>query len=1528
MNIQQRRLLALVDYTQQSLRTRSRVVSNVADHGSFLLFDHQALSIDGLRLNHGGPDGDDEIWLSVPRPEGPAVPPQAESPWLAPWLNVGIAMLAAPELASEIAGADLIAAGTHRDAAMRATSLAQAADPVVEARARVRLAEYGFRAEVEAQHARYIDTVWRPWAESERKRRRLAQLYVKLFTLRQELAGALTEGQLELVWGMGLGVARRSGAGYGYPLITRLVDLSFDPETQAAEVRPRDIDPRLELELFAQADKPGIAEAEKAAEDFLAQAADSLSPFEPASYERLLAIARGVLGASPIPGASAPQSPPAEADEPLRISNAWVLFARPRSAGIALQDLERFREVLSRLDDEALLPGAVAALVTEPADSSAPVELPRYRGVSAAYHERVRAAAAPAQDLFFPKPFNDEQAHIVQLLETSDGVVVQGPPGTGKTHTIANIICHWLANGRRVLVTSMRDPALEVLRDQLPADIRPLAISMLAVGEDGANQFERSIQKIATEVQSLDRQALGRETGKVLESIEAFHGRLKRIDTDLWRWAKLNLSRIDLEGESINPQDAAAEVVQQAGNYEWIPDALGVGPQYAPQFSADDLARLREARFQLGPEIAYAGCVLPDAGAFPDAVRLVQAHDELRRFTRLIEEARAIDFPAMAGSGAEAVTQARDLATQIARLKALRTDIAEARLPWNEEAVARMKRREPAQLFDVFEALAAEIEQAGTLRVQGLTRPILLSDAAENDAPFLHAVDKLASGRRAFGLSSLFGKSATQERLDRVRIAGAPPLITADWHLVRTHLARLRKRRELTARWNAIAPALGFQTVLAADAIGRLSADSQVVLYGKLRALSMEESALSANALRLFPAWQRAAVAGQDPAALLELENVLAHHLNKSQLGEVSGVLEGLRDALEGRRGAIVDRMRDFVARSLGSPALDEAALLTQWSVLMAELARLQALATPLKIIASVTAAIAASGAPKLAHALTQAAAVTEDKLLPESLLRDWRLKRLAGHLQTIDSQEELRKLSAMRAGIEHDLARAYDDLVVKRTWLKLVEKATPGVRAALQAYLNAIQRLGKGTGKRAFRYRRDARNAAAEAHRAVPCWIMPHYRVSESLPAELGCFDLVVIDEASQSDLSALPVLLRARKLLVVGDDRQVSPQAIGIEEDRIKALMQRYLPEQVPLYGAQMSPDRSIYDLAKVVFAHSGVMLKEHFRCVAPIIEYSKREFYDHELRPLRLARTSERLDPPLLDYVIENGRREDGVNRAEIEFIVEDIKLLAADPRMQQRSVGVVSLLGEEQALKIWERLTDELGPELMRRHAVTCGDARLFQGRERDVIYLSMVSAPNDVGAALSRDTFAQRFNVAASRARDRMVLVRSVELHHLSESDRLRRNLILHFARPFGEEPARVQNLRDVCESPLERDLFEWLNGEGYRVTPQVAVGSYRIDLVVEGADDSRLAVECDGDKYQGPQQWIEDMRRQRSLERVGWVFWRCFAAAFMRRREAVLEDLRRALAAHGIEPVGRGGWGKRRVCETRRVSAPGKVAAA
>jgi transcription elongation GreA/GreB family factor/very-short-patch-repair endonuclease len=99
-----------------------------------------------------------------------------------------------------------------------------------------------------------------------------------------------------------------------------------------------------------------------------------------------------------------------------------------------------------------------------------------------------------------------------------------------------------------------------------------------------------------------------------------------------------------------------------------------------------------------------------------------------------------------------------------------------------------------------------------------------------------------------------------------------------------------------------------------------------------------------------------------------------------------------------------------------------------------------------------------------------------------------------------------------------------------------------------------------------------------------------------------------------------------------------------------------------------------------------------------------------------------------------------------------------------------------------------------------------------------------------------------------------------------------------------------------------RNLLE----RGYRVEPQVGALGFRIDMVVEGTDGRRLAVECDGDRFHGPEQWREDMRRQRVLERVGWRFWRCFASSYYRDTEGVIGDLLDTLSRMGIQPVPKG----------------------
>ena len=179
---------------------------------------------------------------------------------------------------------------------------------------------------------------------------------------------------------------------------------------------------------------------------------------------------------------------------------------------------------------------------------------------------------------------------------------------------------------------------------------------------------------------------------------------------------------------------------------------------------------------------------------------------------------------------------------------------------------------------------------------------------------------------------------------------------------------------------------------------------------------------------------------------------------------------------------------------------------------------------------------------------------------------------------------------------------------------------------------------------------------------------------------------------------------------------------------------------------------------------------------------------------------------------------------------------------------------------------------------------------------------MVLGPND-RAAQNRADQQQRFNVALSRARDRMYLFRSVEQSAFGE-DTLNGKLMRHFIEPFRQDARMTQVLRDRCESDFEFDMFDELTKRGYRVEPQVRCAAYRIDFVVEGREGRRLAVECDGDRFHGPGQWADDMARQRVLERAGWTFWRCFASSFVRRKAEVMNDLLQTLDNLGIEPLG------------------------
>lgn len=256
------------------------------------------------------------------------------------------------------------------------------------------------------------------------------------------------------------------------------------------------------------------------------------------------------------------------------------------------------------------------------------------------------------------------------------------------------------------------------------------------------------------------------------------------------------------------------------------------------------------------------------------------------------------------------------------------------------------------------------------------------------------------------------------------------------------------------------------------------------------------------------------------------------------------------------------------------------------------------------------------------------------------------------------------------------------------------------------------------------------------------------------------------------------------------------------------------------------------------------------------------------------------------------------------------------MCGDSQYDRKSMGVVVLQGEAQAALIENQLLERLGAEEMERRRLVCGNPYSFQGDERDIMFLSLVAASNERIGPLTKAADERRFNVAASRARDMMILFHSVTCDDLSTSC-LRRHLLDFFEntkpqqvagierdeleRRASQDNRRVVNPPAPFESWFEVDVALELLRHDFTVLAQHEIAGKRIDLVVEGGQ-ARLAVECDGDNWHGADRYEADMQRQRQLERCGWEFFRVRESAFYTDKIAALKQLWFMLEERGIFP--------------------------
>ncbi|MCB2211779.1 AAA family ATPase [bacterium] len=1347
----------------------------------------------------------------------------------------------------------------------------------------------------------YLEEKWVPWAEADRPNLRVEEVYLKLYRLYQYWKREAEER--EIVIGAGCLQLRYGQIELGTHLVEMQATLEFDPEAKTIRVisSSNTVEPLLVHEDLPRELRPETTDLDSV-RAHLSEA--GLSLHDPAIHvalkswvqclpDHLLPLDKGYEE-----GTQRRTRPSSTAA--LLLDWAPAIIIRRRQGKSLLKIYEDLKQLLLRQDF----------------DAESTMNAPLLRLLGEKDPAEVEESGVPGlTELLFPLAANDDQRHVARLIRRRPVVVVQGPPGTGKSQTITNLICHLLAQGKRVLVTSHTSRALRVLREKLanvPGDISQLSV-VLTDDADYRKQLERSVGQIVNRFNEFNEPASVADTRRFDEELDRLGSRHARTFKDLLeaRSSTTNQDR-DCFGFRGSFQSILRQIRLQEEELGWLSDQPDedTDPPLTPA-ELEECHRLCE----LGPapeemiESAY-----PDLNQLPDPIdfqrhveRLHVQERQIAEDTATVPEEEAKRLSAMGEeklevlrSGIERLANQQRELERIGWLPSLLRDCFSGnRLVW--ETRLQNSRKHLASFGNSVEFGLPEIAGVPETNIEVLKANAVLLQSRIRE-------------KGKLGIALFWPKDVKQavQLLADVRMNGLPLKTDEDYDRFIFNLETQQQEMKFNLLWAELEPPpIGDPRIRMAYCERRLEDLEKALSFA-----TQIEDAKRKLASRVSIDLARVA---QGPAALqdaLKISKAASNHL-ALEAEQIRSVIwhSHLQQVRNGRRAP-----HELVANtSAALTALDPAA----YTTIHRDLATTLDLRSKF-IRRNELASRLANAAPLFASWMAEHWHELEATQRVATFHRAWTRERARQRVLRLDNPQERDRLQIQLKLIEAEISATLGKLAGAKAWLKALNNLTNDDVEYLKLWQQAVKKVGKGTGKHAAHFRRIAQEHLEQCVSAVPAWIMPIHRVAETFNVSNHPFDVIIVDEASQAGIESLFLTQMSRTLLVVGDDKQISPTSFAKQEE-LNALVAEYLGG-IRISGILNDSEASLFKVADIISVRSNRMLREHFRCMPEIIEFSNSFVYDNRLIPLKQFGGS-RLEPPVKAVLVPDGRageKNERTNPAEAEAVVRAMIACMNDPDYAGKSMGVIGLLGTEQSELIRSKLERAASPEQIEKFRIVCGEAYAFQGDERDVMFLSLVSSPDRPGSSLTKDSDRQRFNVAASRAREQVWLFHSVGPAQYSHSESVKRQLLEYFLQPKrGFIPfldMRIDELQRMVKDSnrpshphlsLKQWFHSWFEAEvalallerGYRLQPQYKVGAYSIDLVIQG-HQGMVAIECDGDHWHGPEQEENDLRRQIQIEGAGFVFHRVRGSRWENDPQMAMVEIEDFLRQHHIFPAG------------------------
>lgn len=1341
------------------------------------------------------------------------------------------------------------------------------------------------------------------WQEKQIKTKETRDFFNKLYHLHVDLN---REAEVfELVIGNGF-ITLSDNKNINHPILLKRITTEFDAENNIIRICDTETDPELYTSILNDIEDLNLSTIKEVKNELKEKYYHPIDRND--AYDFLKVLIHKLSSRSKFIKNN--ETIITNADDKIYLQINPVIFKRKRTDGT----IKTLEEIIRNIEKTGFIPAHIIDIV-----KGGKIEPIEENIDELSIDELLAATSGESQEILLSKEANKEQLEIAKRIEKYNAVCVQGPPGTGKTHTIANLLGHFLAQGKNVLVTSHTPKALRVLKDKVSKGIQNLCVTVL---DDRNIDMEQSIDGISEYLSKYTSFELLRKMQNAKLERKEIMSKLAGIRKKIYAIKNKEFEPIVFNGESYSPAKAAYFVSEHAEELSYIPGKVELN-KLIP-LTTDELVVLYQSNVDITNEDDNElDCNLPNPSNLYLPAEFTEKVRQLKTCKKAIEDLENNLNITLSYKNNKVILNKDDLSytlienPNVENLEELLLFISELKHieEWMIYAIVDGNKGPgyKAKWENLVEQIKDTVKFADSFVANTVAKEFNIPEECDPDnvLNILEDINKIFIQKGKLSWFDVNLNKDIKYVLENFKINNKQIASYDDSTLMTQKITLIQKRISLKNCWNFLIAVHGFTKF---EDLDKESNESERVAQNfvsyiqkcinwynnDLLKLQDKLTCMGFNSEVLFTEDSLDTELIKTKKYLDFIRNDIPKYLNISkafievqyieyEIKKIQAILTEEKRQSSNICNKLSKNLTELNTDDYNTNFLTLSKLYDKYE-LRAQRANLL---KKVKVVA-----------PNWASAIQKREGIHGLSNVPEHIFEAWKWKQLAGIIDEITSQpfEEL-QLDCVK--FNKALRQKTAECCEYNSWYHLLKMTETDLdmRQALQGWKKTIKKIGKGTGKNVPMYRREAKKLMAKCQRAVPAWIMPMNKALETLVPGENLFDVIIIDEASQSDITALSIGYMAKKLIIVGDDKQVSPLAIGTETDKINNLMEMFIKDVIPnshLYELKTS----LYEIAETTF--QPLMLKEHFRCVPDIIGFSNRLSYDYKIKPLRDSSSSELL-PATISYRVD-GQRDGSkkINIAEAKTIVSLILACIENEKYKNSTFGVISLLGREQADYIQSLLLEKIENTLYEKHKILCGDASSFQGDERDVIFLSMVDSnfadgPLSLASSGSGDSRKQRYNVAASRAKDQMWLIHSLDItKDLKEGD-LRRFLIEYMQNP-NDYAQQIAEIKRKSDSPFEEEVCSALVARGYHIVQQWNVGAYKIDMVAV-CENKKIAIECDGNQFHsGDIKIREDMERQTILERIGWRFIRIRGSEYYRDKEKTINRVINELKNNGIEP--------------------------